>query len=159
MQVNTKKVTDRRKVRYESLEELLADAQQLAANGARTVGNWSQGEIYDHLAKALDSSIDGANFSFPAPVRWVALLLFKRRFLKKGLPAGYKAPGQYVPKTIPTEDALKSLEQAIARQQQEAKRARHPIFGNIDREEWTDFHLRHAELHMSFLVDDRNAPQ
>jgi hypothetical protein len=29
----------------------------------------------------------------------------------------------------------------------------HPAFGNIGREGWDQFNLRHAELHMSFLVN------
>ena len=27
----------------------------------------------------------------------------------------------------------------------------HPVLGHLTREEWTQFHLRHAELHMSFV--------
>ena len=57
MPVNTKKVQDRRKVRYESLDELLADAQRFSGDNVRKLGNWSQGQIYEHIARSLDSSI------------------------------------------------------------------------------------------------------
>lgn len=152
MPINTKKVQGRRKIRYESLDELLADAQRLLGFEVRTLGNWSQGQIYEHLARSLDSSIDGAGFSLPAPVRWMMSLLMKRKFLEKKLPAGFKTTGQFIPEETSAEEGLASLQRAIARQQQESKRAPHPAFGNIGREQWNAFHLRHAEMHMSFLV-------
>ena len=153
MPINTKKVQGRRTVRYETLDELLADAQRFSGSEVRTLGNWSQGQIYEHLARAMDSSIDGAGFSLPAPVRWIMSLLMKRKFLEKELPAGFKSTAQFIPEETSAEEGLASLQRAIARQQQESKRAPHPAFGNIGREEWNDFNLRHAEMHMSFLVN------
>jgi len=35
----------------------------------------------------------------------------------------------------------------------------HPLFGKLSREEWNRFHLRHAELHMSFLVQAEHAAE
>ena len=153
MKINTKKVRGRRKVRYESLDELLADAKQLSESDIRTLGNWSQGQIYEHLAWSLGASIDGAGFSFPPPVRWLMTLLMKRKFLKQTLPAGFKATGQFIPEETAVEEGLVSLEKAISRQKQESKRAPHPAFGDIGREGWNDFNLRHSEMHMSFLVN------
>ncbi len=153
MQINTKKVQGRRTVRYESLDDLLADARHLSEAEVRALGNWSQGQIYEHLARALDSSIDGAGFSLPAPVRWIMALLMKRKFLTKDLPAGFKSTAQFIPGETPVEAGLASLETAIARQAQDSKRAPHPAFGNIGFKGWNDFNLRHAEMHMSFLAN------
>jgi hypothetical protein len=152
MAVDTKKVAGRRQVRYESFDDLLADAQQLASSEVRTLGNWSQGQIYEHLTRSLNSSIDGVGFSFPLPMRLVMSLVLKRRFLTKGLPAGFQAKERFVPEEIPLEPALAALEAAIARQEREPQRVKHPGFGNIGKEGWDLFHLRHAEMHMSFLV-------
>lgn len=153
MSINTKKVGGRRQVRYASLDDLLQDAQQLAELETRVLGNWSQGQIYEHLARALDGSIDGAGFAIPTPVRWLMTLLMKRKFLKVAIPVGFKAPNHMVPDETSTEAGLAALQTAIARQKQESERAMHPGFGNLSREEWNDFHLRHAEMHMSFLVE------
>ena len=151
--VNTKKVKGRREVHYASLDELLADAQRCASGKVRTLGNWSPGQIYEHLARSFDTSIDGSGFSIPAPVRWLMTLLMKRKFLKKGIPAGFKAPPEQIAvESITAEEGLESLRTAIARQKKEPERAIHPGFGYIGREGWNDFHLRHAEMHMSFLV-------
>ena len=57
--IKTKKVEGRRKVRYQAISEFLAEAERLASRKVRTIGNWSQGQIYEHLARSLDISIDG----------------------------------------------------------------------------------------------------
>ena len=103
MPIKTKKVQGRRTVRYESFDELLADVRRLAGSEVRTLGNWSQGQIYEHIARALDSSIDGMGFSLPAPVRWMMTLLMKRRFLKKSIPAGFKTTSQFTPEETSVE--------------------------------------------------------
>src|SRR5690349_4534042 len=90
--VNTSKVTGRRSVRYESFDEVLADAERLATVPVQTLGNWSQGQIYNHLAMAIDTMIDGPAFMFSAPVRWVARTFLKKRMLTRTLDPGFKLP-------------------------------------------------------------------
>ncbi len=153
MQVNTKKVQGRRKVRYESLDELLTDARRLSGVEVHMLGNWLAGQIYQHLAQTLDASIDGFSFSMPAPVRWIMTLLMKKKFLNKELPAGFKSTGKFIPEETSAEKGFASLQKAIERQKQVTGRVPHPGFGRISRDEWNDFHLRHAEMHMSFLID------
>lgn len=151
--INTKKVADRREVKYASLEEMLADAERLASDSnVRTLGNWSQGQIYEHLARALYTSIDGSDMSFPAPARWLMSLLMKKKFLYREIPAGFKVSGKVIPNETSIEQGLASLRKAVARQQSELNRAIHPGFGHLTNAEWEAFHLRHAEMHMSFLV-------
>jgi hypothetical protein len=142
----------RRQVRYATFDDVIHDATRLSNTKVTTVGNWTQGQIYDHLAKAYNQSIDGMK-PMPAPMRWLFTLLMKKRFLNKGLPAGFKTMSNLQPPAVETADGLASLTQAVDRLKQEPNRAMHPVFGNITREEWDQFHLRHAELHMSFLVE------
>lgn len=152
--INTKKVSGRRDVHYASLDELLDDAQRLTNTEVNTLGNWSQGQIYEHLARALDTSIDGVDFSFPAPARWMMSLLMKKKFLYREIPAGFKVTGKVLPEATSLEEGLASLERAVARQKQETDRAIHPGFGKLSNEEWEAFHLRHAEMHMSFITEN-----
>lgn len=152
MPINTKKVEGRRKVRYGSLDELLAEAKRFAATEVHKLGNWSPGQIYEHLARTMNSSIDGFDFSMPAPARWLMSLLMKKKFLYKEVPAGFKSTANFVPDETSSEAGLASLEKSIERQKSETSRVMHPGFGNISRDEWEAFHLRHAEMHMSFLV-------
>ena len=48
--------------------------------------------------------------------------------------------------------ALEQLRKQFARLEKEAPTAPHPFFGKMTREEWIGLHLRHCELHLSFLV-------
>ncbi len=152
MTVNTKKVQNRRAVGYASLHELLSDAEKLAATEIRTLGNWSFGQILKHLAMSIDSSIDGTGFMLPAPARWLMSLLMKNKFLSKPIPAGFKSVAQFIPDEITVDEGLASLRAAINRQQRETSRALHPAFGKLSNAEWDAFNLRHAEMHMSFVV-------
>ena len=78
---------------------------------------------------------------------------FKKRFLTKPIPAGFKAPGRFVPDPTDVAPALDLLRKAIARQHEIAERAPHPALGDLSREDWDQFNLRHAEMHMSFIVE------
>lgn len=153
--INTKKVTGRREVHYANFDELLADAKRMAEQPVRTIGNWTQAQIYKHIAMSLDTSIDGSSFSLPAPVRWLMSIFMKRKFLTNSIPPGFKTiPEMVASEETRLDEALSDLQRAIERQQNETERAIHPGFGRISTEEWNQFNLRHAEEHMSFLVTD-----
>ncbi|MCA9023557.1 MAG: DUF1569 domain-containing protein [Planctomycetaceae bacterium] len=154
MTVITKKVQGRRTVHYDSFDDLLADAEQMAHSKVHTLGNWSLGQILMHTALALDSSIEGFDFRLPAPMRLLMRLLMKHKFLHVALPAGFKTTGKYIPGETSTEAGLTALRAAIERQHQITNRVNHPAFGKLTRQEWDQFHLRHAEMHMSFVVPD-----
>ncbi|MEQ8836113.1 MAG: DUF1569 domain-containing protein, partial [Lacipirellulaceae bacterium] len=146
--VNTKKVEGRRKVRYRSHEEVLADAERLADMDAPTIGNWSKGQIYKHLAGTLDLSIDGGGGMLPAPARFLLKFVFKKKFLHDAVPSGFKAPANFVPDETSTDEGLELLRKATGRMGEVSVRALHPGFGKLSREEWDLFHFRHAEMHM-----------
>ena len=158
MTVDTKKVTQRRKVHYDSYDDLLADAERLASGDARTVGNWTLGQIFKHLAQTLDSSIDGTDMKFPWLMKKIFLLFMnKEKMLNQTISPGFKIPkkgeAQFIPDpSVSTEEGLESLHAAIERCRTETSRAEHPALGELTREEWDKLHLRHAELHMSFAV-------
>jgi len=156
MTVNTKTVTGRRDVHYDSLDDLLADAESLAAGDVRMVGNWSLGKIYGHLARSFNCSIDGFPFTFPWPMRVLARLLMKKRFLMKTVPSGFQIPkknrADFIPDSDDVQTGLAELREAVQRQKSETHRVPHPVLGKFTNEEWEQFHCRHAEMHMSFAV-------
>jgi Protein of unknown function (DUF1569) len=155
MPVDTAKVEGRRKVNYTSLQELLTDAERLSAGPVKTLGNWSPGQIYRHLAISFNGSIDGFTMNFPWYLRLMARLL-KKKLISGAMPPGYKLPPEAAKAVMPgptsTEDGLSDLRAAIARLERETHRAEHPMFGSISNEEWNRIYLNHANLHMSFLV-------
>ena len=153
--IDTRKVEGRRELGYQSLEDLLDDARHCAADGYVTIGNWSVSQIYHHLSVSLHASIDGFGFMAFWPKRLLARIFFKNRFLTQGFQPGVTIPGKMKrlePTDMPVEDALTQLATAIERYQANPKRAPHPLFGQLTSEECDQFQLRHAELHMSFIV-------
>ena len=153
MAINTKKVRGCRKVRYESLDELVEEVDRLSQAEVRLLGNWSLAQIYGHLARTMNGSIDGLGFLLPAPARWLMSLLMKKKYLHDKLPAGFKSAPEFVPEDTSLDHELAELRKAVARQHEEPDRVPHPAFGDIGKEGWNLFHLRHAELHMSFVVE------
>ena len=125
MTVDTKKVTARREVHYDSYGELLADAERLASADVQTVGNRTLGQIFKHLAQALDSSIDGTDMKFHWLMKRVFLLFMsKEKVLNEPISPGFKIPkkgeAQFSPDPgISTEEGLASLRAGIERCQNE----------------------------------------
>lgn len=159
MPAQTQQPAARRQVSYASLSELLADAERLAAGPAKTVGGWSLGQIFTHLAIGLEGSVNGYTVKPCSwPVRWVARTFILPRFLKKGMPAGFKLKGDAAQKLVPppttTEAGLNRLRAAIALNQATEVRHMHPIFGQLPQAVCDRLHLRHAELHMSFAAPE-----
>lgn len=157
MSVDTTKAVGRRTLYFERIEEIVADAERVAAGPHRTLGNWSAGQIFMHLARNFDLSIDGG-VSAPWPVKIIARLFLKRRLLRRPMPAGYQLPAkaatQLVPGETETEAGLAGLRQAADRYQTTRHRAPHAVLGRLTAQEWDQLHLRHAELHLSFLVPE-----
>ena len=156
MAIKTKNVSNRRQVSFQSYDDFLADVENLASGNVELLGNWTLAQICQHMAAALNGSIDGISFRAPFPLRVFGKLCLKNRFLNRGLPAGFKIPGrakkQFEPTTsLDQEEQIKALRQAINRVKTDSTRALHPFFDAISTEEWDKFNLRHAELHMSFV--------
>ncbi len=156
MPVDRKTVTGRRKLRFDSFDAMLWDAEQLVASpGVRTLGNWPLGNLLTHLAAAMNLSVEG----IPFKAAWYIRLLgprIKRRVLAKGMSPGFNLPrsrdrGAF-PESASPQVALESLRAAVSRVQREQMTATHPVFGRLTHDEWTQLHLRHAELHLSFAV-------
>ncbi|MDP7205302.1 MAG: DUF1569 domain-containing protein [Pirellulaceae bacterium] len=158
MSIDTKKVQGHRDISYQLLDDLSVDATRCAEEGWVTIGNWSVGQIYHHLSVALHASIDGYGFKAFWPKRLIARAFFKKKFLTQGLPRGVRIPGKMKrlePTDMPVHDALSQLASAIERYQANPKRASHPILGKLTNDESDQFMLRHAELHMGFIVPAR----
>jgi hypothetical protein len=155
--INTAKVEGRCKLDYSSFPELLADADRLSSVPTKVLGNWSAGQIFRHLALTYNGSIDGITASFPLPLRVMAKI-FKKKIMNSPMPAGFNLRSEgaraLAPDPASTEEGLAELHAAVARLEREAHRAKHPVFGVLSKEEWNKLHLKHASLHMSFLVPE-----
>ena len=80
----------------------------------------------------------------------------KKKFLTQPMSPGINMPKKAQKVTIPgetsTEEGLAALRIAVKRQRDVQKRALNGALGPLTLKEWEQFHLRHAELHLSFIV-------
>jgi hypothetical protein len=151
-------VVARRVVHYASLDEFQADAERLAAVKYRTLGQWTYPQILDHLSRTIVASIDGFGFQAPWFARKLIAPLMRNSFLTKPMRAGFRLPARAA-SILPGSDlsltaAVEKLRSALARFEAEPQRAEHPFLGKLASQESTAVQLRHAELHMSFVVPE-----
>jgi hypothetical protein len=145
----------RRTPRFYSFDEVLVDADSLLANGYGRAGNWSLGQVCDHLANTMERSLDGFPSKSPLPfrvlARWVALpSILKHRQFKRRFPA---PPYLEPPAAQDDRGALERLRAAISRLKGHAGELQtHPVFGRLTRSQWQELHLWHCEHHLSFLT-------
>jgi hypothetical protein len=158
--IDTAKVAGRRQLRFNSLDDILADVDRLArAREIQRLGNCSPGQVLQHLAAAFNKSIDGYENPVPAVLRVVLRLLMKRKFLTEPLSAGFRLPAKaqqemWSDSSNPSSvsEGADAIRRSVGRLQAETHRAPHPVVGPLTVDEWNQFHCRHAEMHLSFLV-------
>jgi hypothetical protein len=157
--VDTGKVTTRRKLRFDSIDEVLADVDRLVeaerAGRLGHVGNWSLGQTLGHLASWAEYAYAGYPGRPPVFIRWI-LRRRKQKFIHEPMRAGVKIPGipggTYATEPVPLAEAEGRLRRVLARLKSEAPTLVHPIFGPLSHGEWIGINLRHAELHLGFHV-------
>ncbi len=152
--VDTKSVT-RREVSFANLDEVVAFAEHAVQSNAETIGNWSLGQILEHVATVMEKSIDGFDIKPALQVRLLGRWFLKNRFLKQGMPPGFQLKGpaakELLPPEVDPQAALDHLRRAAERLKTETRREVHPFFGKLDQAESNRINCRHAELHMSFI--------
>jgi hypothetical protein len=165
--VDTRTVANRRVVRLRSVDDLAAEVEHLndaAANGnVRPLGNWSPAQVFQHIGRLIEFSYDGFPFRYPWPLRWGAWLI--RRVSSRWLLALAFRPGfRNPPRAAAVEpDPAVSLGEAVAYLRKQIDRLHSgermtqasPVEGSISHEEWVEGHLRHAELHLGFLLFEK----
>ena len=158
--IDTKKVADRRRLRFEALDAAVRDAEMLAdaerGGSLLATGNWSLGQAVGHLAFWARAPFNGYPAMRQPPWLLRKLLpLFKNRFLNHKLPAGARIPGvpdgTFGVEPLATDAALEELRREFFRLAKQAPAAPNLIFGPMTHEEWIKLNLRHAELHLSFF--------
>ncbi|HRQ74597.1 MAG TPA: DUF1569 domain-containing protein [Phycisphaerales bacterium] len=151
-----------RQVHFDTLEDLLAEIDTLVAadhaGTLRATGNWTPGQIFGHLAAWIEYSYEGYPSEMQPPwfVRMIARMM-KRRFLSKPMRRGFRIPGiaagTYGTELMSTEAGAARLRSAIARLQcHEPARFHSPALGKMTDEERIAVSLRHAEVHLGYLI-------
>src|SRR3989442_233125 len=94
--LDTGKVTGRRTLRFESLDEMMADVNRLAdaerAGRLKHLGNWTLGQAFGHLAQWMEYAYTGTPLNPPFFIRWI-LRMRRKQYIHGQMKAGVKIPG------------------------------------------------------------------
>jgi hypothetical protein len=148
-------------LRFESIDQMLAEVDRLIeaerAGRLRRLGNWTPGQILGHLAAWTEFGYTGVPLKVPFFIRWI-LRLRKRKFLYEPMRAGVRIPrvkgGTLATDPLPLDEGLARFRGIAERLKLEAPAAPSPIFGQLTHEESIALNLRHAELHLGFLIPE-----
>jgi hypothetical protein len=163
--VDTGRVAGRRTVRLRTLDDLQAEVDRITAADAagrlRTLGNWSAAQILWHVGRLIELSIDGFPFRYRRGPEWITRLF--RLLAWRWLIALAFRPGFVNPPEAATlePDPAVTLDAAGAYLKHQLARIRNgermtqecSVEGVYSHEQWVYIHLRHAELHLSFLTE------
>src|SRR5438445_4675842 len=162
--IDTGWVGKRRVVRLRTIDDLADEADRIvlaaAAGKVRSLGNWSPAQVVWHIGRLIELSFDGFPFRYRRGPKWI-IRLFRlvawRWLIALAFHPGFKNP----PEAGPLEPPVSvSLDVAAAYLKQQVARIRSgermtqecSVEGPYSHEQWVYIHLRHAELHLSFLA-------
>ena len=148
-------MANRRELKFATLDEVMPDVERLMS-GHTTVGQWSLGQICNHLAMALRIPVHG--YDGPLPpwfIRKVLAPFALKRLMGSGtMKTGIKVPEVFLPKPgLEARDEAESLRAALAAfAAHHGKFRDHPFFGPMTAEQWTRLHCIHCAHHLSFAL-------
>jgi hypothetical protein len=132
----------------------------VAAGTARSLGNWSPAQVLWHIGRLVELSFDGFPFRYRRAPEWITRLF--RRFAWRWLIAlafrpGFKNPPEAAAlepeQSVSFDAAAAYLKQQLARIGRGERMTQEcSVEGPFSHEQWVYIHLRHAELHLSFLT-------
>jgi hypothetical protein len=165
--VNTRLVANRRPVHLRTIHDLVAEVDRVTsavvAGKVRQLGNWSPAQVLWHIGRLIELSFDGFPFRYRRAPTWITRmfrLLAWRWLIALAFRPGFKNPPEAA---VLEPDPSVSLDDAVAYLNQQVARIRNgermtqecSVEGPYGHGEWVYIHLRHAELHLSFLTVER----
>jgi len=151
----------RQQLEFADLDRLAAELTRLRDTGYTPQGNWTLGQICDHLAIFFRGSLDGFSQRVPWLIRvTLGKLILRSIFKNRGMREGVKVPKSFLPGE-PGDDAesVATLLELIDRfRAHPGDYHPSPLFGHLSREQWTALHLIHAAHHLSFLTPGEAGP-
>lgn len=159
-----------RSLKFDSLEDAVAEAERLLASGYEARGKWSLAQACGHCSQWLQFGIDG-KYPVPLflkPVFFVVSRISGQKMLRKIIDEGRMSAGMpTAPATVPLESkignaqrpapedvaAVKELREVVERfNRHSGPIARSPVFGEMDKTTAQQLHRVHMAHHLGFLV-------
>ena len=144
----------RRPLAFASLDRVMPDVDRLL-EGHTTVGDWSLGQICNHLTQSLTWTVEGFPKLTPWFVRKTIGPLLLRRILRTGrFPDSIKLPNAYLPKPgLDDRAEAEALRAALWHfASHSAPLSDHPMAGAISQADWERFHCIHCAHHLGFVL-------
>jgi hypothetical protein len=147
-------MTDRRTLEFARLEDVMPDVDRLLT-GHRMTGNWSLGQVCNHLAGVIRLSVEGSETRAPWLIRATIGRSQKAKILGEGrMKTGFQLPEAFLPRPgLDDRAEAEALRATIAHYlAHPGPRALHPFFGRMKGDEWDRLHRIHCAHHLSFAV-------
>lgn len=150
-----------REIRYQDLDEMMADVDNLLSGGYDKHGNWTLGQATGHVADWARFPMDGFPTP-PAPLRLVFWTLRKlgiaEKMATKIKAEGFKPGMSTAPQTVPAQDApdsegVEKLRAVVAQLKQHSGPLHEsPLFGEMDTQTHGQVTLLHAAHHFGYFT-------
>jgi len=152
---------ERRRLKFQDLQEAVRDAETLHAGGYRRLGKWDLSQACGHLADWLTFPVDGYP-TLPLALRPVMFVMrntigpviVRKVLAAGGMPAGAST----MPATVPSPggdeaEALARFRRAVERfQAHEGPYHPSPMFGQASREDADRMQIIHCAHHLGYLL-------
>jgi hypothetical protein len=155
MSVNVKAAA-RRELHFETLDDILADAEQVTAGPHHATGNWTAAQNLWHVAFTIGMLGRGLDQSFPLPMKVLGRVLRTFKMHVKPIKPGLNPPSKVAAVFHPPEEttldaALQKLRDEIAYANENGMPHPSPLFGKLPPDQAVAMQCRHAELHLGFI--------
>ena len=148
---------ERRELAFQTIDEVVAEAERLASGEVSTTGAHSFGQILNHLALSHDVST-GRVVAPPPPFMMKLMMPLMKRMVinSKPMKPGIKLPAKgeaffWPNKEFDVPTALQYFKESVEYYKSNGPLQRHPFFGKITKEQCDELNCRHAALHLSFV--------
>jgi hypothetical protein len=150
--------TTKRSLRFESVDELLAEVERLRQAGYTKLGEWELPQMMDHIARQMTLLLEPGGPRVPWALQWIARRVIHRMAVrKKYLPFKARAAEQLKPSPDATDaSAYASLVAAVDRLRSlKGDLIDTHTFGTMSRHDYIQMQLVHAAHHLGFLIPNR----
>jgi hypothetical protein len=146
---------ERRELSFERLEQVMPEVDRLLDGGYDRAGQWSLGQICQHLSRTFRSTIEPEPRGAPRVIRatlgsWLFRHMVRTGRMKSGVPG----PRGFMPDTAVedragAEELRDMIPQFLERLPQTFD---HPFFGRVSRDDFLRLQCVHCAHHLSYAI-------
>lgn len=142
-----------RELELHSFADVIAEIERLRDAGYERSGNWSLGQICQHLNYYHRGSLEGFGFKLPWLLRYFLGGPTLRKWFRdgkmkpNGATVNASKPADSVDEDVEIDECLDLLRRLETAEQLHPS----PMFGDLSIEDWQRLHVIHAANHLGYL--------